>query len=162
MNLRIIVLVSSFIIGAASSWWIDYVRWEQKFAQVNRMHDEQLKRQSAKALEEMSCALEQSNRAQQLAAALDKKYTKELANALGKNERLKADVANGSRWVLFARADLATCQLAKDRASATGSVGNAAQVELSATAGRTVFAIREGIVRDQAKLDYLQEYLTID
>jgi len=38
-------------------------------------------------------------------------------------------------------------------------VGNATQVELTAKAGRNVLDIRAGIISDQAKLDYLQEYV---
>ncbi|ENK0542373.1 lysis protein, partial [Salmonella enterica] len=38
-------------------------------------------------------------------------------------------------------------------------VGNAATVELSRTAGQNVLDIRAGIISDQEKLKYLQEYV---
>ncbi|EAA8781150.1 lysis protein, partial [Salmonella enterica] len=40
-----------------------------------------------------------------------------------------------------------------------GSVGNAATVELSPVAGQNVLNIRAGIISDQEKLKYLQEYV---
>ncbi|EJA5989107.1 lysis protein, partial [Salmonella enterica] len=40
-----------------------------------------------------------------------------------------------------------------------GSVGDAASVELSAVAGRNVLDIRSGIISDQEKLRYLQDYI---
>ncbi|WP_176211884.1 lysis system i-spanin subunit Rz, partial [Salmonella enterica] len=40
-----------------------------------------------------------------------------------------------------------------------GSMGNAATVELSDVAGQNVLDIRAGIISDQAKLRYLQEYI---
>ncbi|HFH0456629.1 TPA: lysis system i-spanin subunit Rz [Salmonella enterica subsp. diarizonae] len=38
-------------------------------------------------------------------------------------------------------------------------VGNAATVELSPDSGRNVLDIRAGIISDQEKLKYLQEYI---
>ncbi|ECE1010979.1 lysis protein, partial [Salmonella enterica] len=40
-----------------------------------------------------------------------------------------------------------------------GSVGDAATVELSDVAGQNVLNIRAGIISDQEKLKYLQEYV---
>lgn len=41
----------------------------------------------------------------------------------------------------------------------TSRVGNAATVELSPDAGQNILNIRTGIISDQEKLRYLQEYL---
>ncbi|EBR5511712.1 lysis protein, partial [Salmonella enterica] len=38
-------------------------------------------------------------------------------------------------------------------------MGNAATVELSDVAGQNVLSIRSGIISDQEKLKYLQEYI---
>ncbi|ECJ2666203.1 lysis protein, partial [Salmonella enterica] len=43
--------------------------------------------------------------------------------------------------------------------ASTSRVGNAATVELSPVAGQNVLNIRAGIISDQAKLRYLQEYV---
>ncbi|ECA1466082.1 lysis protein, partial [Salmonella enterica subsp. enterica serovar Java] len=43
--------------------------------------------------------------------------------------------------------------------ASTSRVGNAATVELSPGAGQNVLDIRAGIISDQEKLKYLQEYV---
>ncbi|EBC6126133.1 lysis protein, partial [Salmonella enterica] len=45
------------------------------------------------------------------------------------------------------------------KTASPGSVGNAATVELSPVAGQNVLNIRAGIISDQEKLRYLQEYI---
>ncbi|EBX0618781.1 lysis protein, partial [Salmonella enterica subsp. enterica serovar Newport] len=45
------------------------------------------------------------------------------------------------------------------KTASTGRVGNAATVELSPVAGQNVLDIRAGIISDQEKLKYLQEYI---
>ncbi|EGG5219989.1 hypothetical protein J4S47_005058 [Salmonella enterica] len=48
---------------------------------------------------------------------------------------------------------------ASTTSASPGSVGDAATVELSKGAGQNVLDIRAGIISDQAKLKYLQEYI---
>ncbi|HBJ6196432.1 TPA: lysis protein [Salmonella enterica subsp. enterica serovar Saintpaul] len=88
-------------------------------------------------------------------AALDAKYTKELADAQTENADLQRRLASGGRVRVKGR-----CTVPASTTAATpGSVGNAATVELSNVAGRNVLGIRAGITSDQAKLRYLQEYV---
>ncbi|EAX2424663.1 lysis protein [Salmonella enterica] len=88
-------------------------------------------------------------------AALDAKYTKELADAKAENDALQRRLAAGGRVRVKGRC---TVPVSTTPAS-TGSVGDAATVELSEVAGRNVLSIRSGIISDQAKLKYLQEYV---
>ncbi|EIS4514936.1 lysis protein [Salmonella enterica] len=88
-------------------------------------------------------------------AALDAKYTKELADAKAENDALQRRLAAGGRVRVKGRC---TVPVSTTPAS-TGSVGNAATVELSPVAGRNVLDIRAGIISDQEKLKYLQEYI---
>ncbi|EKK3320006.1 lysis protein [Salmonella enterica] len=88
-------------------------------------------------------------------AALDAKYTKELADAQTKNTDLQRRLAAGGRVRVKGRCTVPT----QTETASTGSVGDAASVELSAVAGRNVLNIRAGIISDQAKLRYLQEYI---
>ncbi|EEH5261878.1 lysis protein [Salmonella enterica subsp. diarizonae serovar 16:z10:e,n,x,z15] len=88
-------------------------------------------------------------------AALDAKYTKELADAKAENDALQCRLAAGGRVRVKGRC---TVPVSTTPAS-TGSVGDAATVELSDVAGRNVLSIRSGIISDQAKLKYLQEYV---
>ncbi|ENL9261112.1 lysis protein [Salmonella enterica] len=88
-------------------------------------------------------------------AALDAKYTKELADAQTRNTDLQLRLAAGGRVRVKGR-----CTVPASTTSASpGSMGDAATVELSDVAGRNVLSIRSGIISDQAKLKYLQEYV---
>ncbi|ECK6531802.1 lysis protein [Salmonella enterica] len=88
-------------------------------------------------------------------AALDAKYTQELADAKAENDALQRRLAAGGRVRVKGRCTVP----ASAPPASTGSVGDAASVELSAVAGRNVLDIRAGIISDQAKLKYLQEYI---
>ncbi|EBR3715357.1 lysis protein [Salmonella enterica] len=88
-------------------------------------------------------------------AVLDAKYTKELADAKAENDALQRRLAAGGRVRVKGRC---TVPVSTTPAS-TGSVGNAATVELSDVAGQNVLDIRAGIISDQEKLKYLQEYI---
>lgn len=96
--------------------------------------------------------------AQTALAALDPKHTKELADEQSKNDRLRADVAAGTRRVRIAAVNLATSQLIRDKTSGACSLGYAAQVELSGTGGRAVLDLRASIVKDDQVIQYLQGY----
>ncbi|WP_442562053.1 lysis protein [Escherichia coli] len=87
--------------------------------------------------------------------ALDAKYTKELADAKAKNDALRRKLDNGGRMLVKGRCSVP----ATTKGSGTASMGNDATVELSRVAGRNVLGIRDGIIRDQAALRALQEYI---
>ncbi|EAT6910400.1 TPA: lysis protein [Salmonella enterica subsp. diarizonae serovar 48:i:z] len=88
-------------------------------------------------------------------AALDAKYTKELADAQTRNIDLQRRLAAGGRVRVKGRCTVP----ATTTTASTGSVGDAASVELSPDSGRNVLDIRAGIISDQAKLRYLQQYV---
>lgn len=86
-------------------------------------------------------------------AALDAKYTKELADANAENDALRKRLDNGGRVLVKGKCP------AQDYTTSTGGVGDAGTVELSDVAGRNVLSIRSGIIRDQKALRYLQDYI---
>ncbi|ECH2931132.1 lysis protein [Salmonella enterica] len=88
-------------------------------------------------------------------AALDAKYTKELADAKAENDALQRRLAAGGRVRVEGRCSVPT----QTETASTSRVGNAATVELSPGAGQNVLNIRAGIISDQEKLKYLQEYI---
>ncbi|EAB4602392.1 lysis protein [Salmonella enterica] len=90
-------------------------------------------------------------------AALDEKYTKELADAQTRNTDLQRRLAAGGRVRVEGRCTVPTTTTTKT--ASTRRVGNAATVELSPVAGQNVLDIRAGIISDQEKLKYLQEYI---
>ncbi|EHJ9010935.1 endopeptidase [Salmonella enterica subsp. enterica serovar Montevideo] len=88
-------------------------------------------------------------------AALDAKYTKELADAQTRNTDLQRRLAAGGRMRVEGRCSVPT----QTETASTSRVGNAATVELSPGAGQNVLDIRAGIISDQEKLKYLQEFV---
>lgn len=88
-------------------------------------------------------------------AALDAKYTKDLADAKAENDALQRKLDNGGRVLVKGR-----CPVPASTETASASrVGNDATVELSDVAGRNVLGIRSGIISDQTSLRVLQEYI---
>ncbi|HGY4912831.1 TPA: lysis protein [Citrobacter freundii] len=88
-------------------------------------------------------------------AALDAKYTKELADAKAENDALQRKLDNGGRVLVKGKCPVPTSA----ETSSTTGMGNDATVELSPAAGRNVLGIRSGIIRDQTSLRTLQEYI---
>lgn len=88
-------------------------------------------------------------------AALDAKYTKELADAKAENDALQHKLDNGGRVLVKGRCPMpATIQTTN-----TSGMGNDATIELSQAAGRNVLGIRTSIKADQAKIAALQQYI---
>lgn len=88
-------------------------------------------------------------------AALDAKYTQELADAKAENAVLQRKLDNGGRVLVKGKCPVQ----ATTQAPGAPSMGDDATVELSAVAGRNVLGIRSGIVSDQTALKALQEYI---
>ena len=87
-------------------------------------------------------------------AALDAKYSRELANAKGENETLRADVAAGRRRLHIK----AVCQSVREATTASG-VDNATSPRLEDTAERDYFTLRERLMTMQMQLEGAQEYI---
>lgn len=86
-------------------------------------------------------------------AALDAKYTGELAHAQATIDQLERDVAAGKRRLQLN----ASCP--KDGSSASGSVGDATGPRLTDSAQRDYFTLRERIAIVMKQVGYLQEYI---
>ncbi|WP_412531323.1 lysis protein [Escherichia coli] len=87
-------------------------------------------------------------------AALDAKYSRELANAKAENETLRADVAAGRRRLHIK----AVCQSVREATTASG-VDNATSPRLADTAERDYFTLRERLMLMQKQLEVAQEYI---
>ncbi|HHI1302478.1 TPA: lysis protein [Escherichia coli] len=85
-------------------------------------------------------------------AALDAKYTKELADANATIESLRADVSAGRKRLQVA----ATC--AKSTTGASG-MGDGESPRLTADAELNYYRLRSGIDKITAQVNYLQEYI---
>ena len=85
-------------------------------------------------------------------AALDAKYTKELADAAG-NDALRDDVAAGRR-----RLHTSSLSVMREATTASG-VDNAASPRLADTAERDYFTLRERLITMQKQLEGTQKYI---
>ncbi|MGK4422910.1 lysis system i-spanin subunit Rz [Yersinia enterocolitica] len=158
MNKTLIAALISLSIGAGATWWVQDMRWDKDVADLKLNHTTAMKAISDKALADTETHISTMKAFQKRLSELDKQHSEDLANAQAENNRMRDDVIAGTRRVRIATANLATCQLTKSGDSTTGGVGDGTTVELSQAAGRNIFDIRAGIINDQAKLRYLQDY----
>lgn len=122
------------------------------------LHKDDLAAISNAASAQTRQALEKQQAAEQARADLDAKATKEKANDLAENERLRRAADDSARRLRIAGGCRADTGHLSSSTSTTG-LGNAGTVELAPTAGRTVFDIRAGIIADQAALRTAQAYI---
>ncbi|EHJ5405406.1 TPA: lysis protein [Salmonella enterica subsp. enterica serovar Wedding] len=142
------VIVSLLVVVAALAWTTDHYR-------DNAIQYKSQRDTAAHSLKLANATITDMQTRQRDVAALDAKYTKELADAKAENDALQRRLAAGGRVRVKGRC---TVPVSTTPAS-TGSVGDAATVELSPVAGRNVLSIRAGIISDQEKLKYLQDYI---
>ncbi|EPI9241189.1 TPA: lysis protein [Escherichia coli] len=88
-------------------------------------------------------------------AALDARYSRELADARAENETLRADVAAGRKRLRINT----TCSGTVREATGTSGVDNATRPRLADTAERDYFILRERLMTMQKQLEGAQEYI---
>ena len=90
-------------------------------------------------------------------STLDARITQEVTDALAENNRRRSAVAAGTVRVRYVAARCPSPDL--PATAATGSVGDGAGVELAPAAGLDVLDLREALIKDRAKIEYLQGYV---
>ncbi|EEC0965212.1 lysis protein [Salmonella enterica subsp. enterica] len=89
-------------------------------------------------------------------AALDARYTKELADAKAENDALRGDVAAGRRRLLIN----ATCPaVPTGKSTSAARVDNAARPRLADSAQRDYFTLEERVTTMQKQLEGAQDYI---
>ncbi|HIB1552559.1 TPA: lysis protein [Salmonella enterica subsp. enterica serovar Muenchen] len=141
-------IVSLLIVAAALAWTTDHYHG-------NAVRYKDQRDTATHNLKLANATITDMQTRQRDVAALDAKYTKELADAQTKNADLQRRLAAGGRVRVKGRCTVP----ATTTTASAGSVGDAASVELSTDSGQNVLSIRAGIISDQAKLKYLQEYI---
>ena len=106
---------------------------------------------NARELKLANAAITDMQMRQRDVAALDAKYTKELADAKAENDALRDDVAAGRRRLHIE----AVCQSVREATTASG-VDNAASPRLADTAERDYFTLRERLITMQKQLEELK------
>ncbi len=125
---------------------------------VNRYRDNAIayKDQRDKATEQLSLAkdtITDMQTRQRDVAALDAKYTGELADAKETIERLHSDVIAGRKRLQL------NAKCPANGATSAGGVGDASGPRLVDTAERDYFTLRERIVTVTKQVGYLQDYI---
>lgn len=154
-------LVGALVAGVAQGW-----RYEARLSAQAATHADKLKKISDEATAQRDQALADQQAMQDKAQAADQKHTQELTNEQAENERLRRLYAGANadadalrkRLRVQAKCPAPAASGGMPATAGPGSLGDATSVELSDAAGQDVFDIRRGIIEDQRKLAYLQEY----
>nr|HDH2942984.1 lysis protein [Escherichia coli] len=109
----------------------------------------------ARELEQANATITDMQVRQRDVAALDAKYSKELADARAENETLRADVAAGRKRLRIN----ATCPGTVREATGTSGVDNATGPRLADTAERDYFILRERLMTMQKQVEGAQDYI---
>ena len=147
---RVTAIISALVICiiVSLSWAVNYYR-------DNAISYKDQRDKAKEKLSQANATITDMQQRQRDVAALDEKYTKELANAKAENDALRDDVAAGRRRLHIK----AVCQSVREATTASG-VDNAASPRLADTAERDYFTLRERLVMMQAQLEGAQQYIT--
>ncbi|MDJ4478350.1 lysis protein [Salmonella enterica] len=147
---RLTAIISALIICiiVCLSWAVNHYR-------DNAMTYKEQRDKKVSELKQATATITDMQQRQRAADSLDAKYTKELADAKAENDALRRKLDNGGRVLVKGKCSVPSSA----ETASTSRVGNAATVELSPGAGQNVLNIRAGIISDQEKLKYLQEYI---
>ena len=140
------LIVPGVILLLALASWLSYASYK---GEKKRADD------AEQSLSLASATIADMQTRQRDVAALDAKYTKELADANAENAALQRKLDNGGRVLVKGKCPV---PVSTETASTSG-MGNDATVELSPVAGRNVLGIRSGIISDQSSLRTLQAYI---
>jgi prophage endopeptidase len=99
--------------------------------------------------------LDQIETQRQAVAAIDIKYTKELADAKSENERLRADIASGTKRLQLN----ATCPKPVSKTTGTASMDDVTSARLDESAERDYIDLRERIGIATKQIEGLQAYI---
>ncbi|WP_208488674.1 lysis protein [Escherichia coli] len=148
---RVTAIISALVICiiVCLSWAVNHYR-------DNAIAYKEQRDNKASELEKANATIADMQTRQRDVAALDAKYTKELADAKAENDALQRKLDNGGRVLVKGKCPVS----ASTQTTGASSMGDDATVELSAVAGRNVLGIRSGIISDQTALRALQEYIT--
>ena len=148
---RVTAIISALVICiiVCLSWAVNHYR-------DNAITYKAQRDKNAKELKLANAAITDMQMRQRDVAALDAKYTKELADAKAENETLRADVAAGRKRLRIN----ATCPGPVREATGTARVDNATGPRLADTAERDYFTLRERLMTMQKQLEGAQEYIS--
>lgn len=141
------------IISAVVICLIVSLGWLANHYHTNATEFKRQRDEKVKALDLANATITDMTTRQRDVAALDAKYTGELADAKATIDQLELDVASGKRRLQLN----ATCSASG--ATATGGMGDASGPRLTDAAERDYFTLRERIATVTKQISYLQDYI---
>ena len=145
---RVTAIISALVICiiVCLSWAVNHYR-------DNAITYKAQRDKNARELKLANAAITDMQMRQRDVAALDAKYTKELADAKAENDALRDDVAAGRRRLHIK----AVCQSVREATTASG-VDNAASPDWQ-TPLNDYFTLRERLITMQKQLEGTQKYI---
>lgn len=110
----------------------------------------------ATVAKQQQATLDQIETQRQAVAAIDIKHTKELADAKSENERLRADIASGTKRLQLN----ATCTKPVSKTTGPASIPDDASPRYDAEFERNYLSLRERIGIATSQINGLQAYIT--
>lgn len=150
MKLRYKALIGLFVVSLAGGlvWSANHYRDKYQAEKARADTAESLAHQRQDTITDMQ-------KRQRENSALDEKYTGELADAKETIEKLRDDVAAGTRRVYIK----SSCPTSASGETKPGGVGHAPSARLDDSAIRNYFTLRERIGTITKQVDYLQDYI---
>ncbi|EOU9618852.1 lysis protein [Klebsiella aerogenes] len=147
-RLAAIIVAVVICIIVSLGWAVNHYR--DNATKYKKQRDEK-----TKALNLANATITDMTARQRDVAALDAKYSQELADAKAENAVLQRKLDNGGRVLVKGKCPAPSAT----QTAGSASMGDDATVELSSIAGRNVLGVRSGIISDQTALKALQEYI---
>lgn len=147
---RILAGVAVVLLVACGALWLATDHYRDNSITYKAQRDKK-----ASELKLANAAITDMQQHQRDVAALDAKYTKELADARAENENLRADVAAGYKRLQVN----AICVSTADKTTGSTRMDNAARPRLADTAQRDYFTLRERLMTMQKQLEGAQLYI---
>lgn len=147
---RVLYVVITVLLASCGALWLATDHYRDNAITYKAQRDNK-----ASELEKANATITDMQQRQRDVAALDAKYTKELADARAENENLRADVVAGRKRLRIN----ATCVSTTDKTSGTASMDNAARPRLADAAEWNYFTLRDKLKTMQAQLEGAQAYI---
>ena len=147
---RVTAIISALVICiiVCLSWAVNHYR-------DNAITYKEQRDKKVSELEQANATITDMQQRQRDVAALDARYSRELADARAENETLRADVAAGRKRLRIN----ATCPGSVREAPTTSGVDNATGPRLADAAERDYFILRERLMTMQKQLEGAQLYI---
>ncbi|WP_163333077.1 lysis protein [Enterobacter bugandensis] len=141
------------VITAAVICFLVSMAWAVYHYRGNAITYKDQRDEATKKLSLANAIIKDMQTRQRDAAALDAKYTKELADAKSQLEDLQRCVSTGKCGLHI------NARCPANAATSTGGMGDASSPRLTYSAERDYFTLRERIVTVTKQVDYLQNYI---